>query len=62
MKEYNVYLFDFDGCLVDSLDSMEYIYLNAFEKVGLKAKKEEVIGYMREPLDKTFFDRGHKTI
>lgn len=60
MKDYNVYLFDFDGCLVDSLESMEYIYLSAFEKVGLKAKKEEVIGYMREPLDKTFLDRGGK--
>ena len=60
MKDYDIYLFDFDGTIVDSFDSMVYIFLNALERCGLKGEKDEVLQYSRQPISKTFFDKGGK--
>ena len=60
MKDYSVYLFDFDGTIVDSFESMVYIFLTALEKFGLKADESEVLQFSRQPISKTFFDKGGK--
>lgn len=60
MKDYDIYLFDFDGTIVDSFDSMVYIFVNALERCGLKGEKDEVLQYSRQPISKTFFDKGGK--
>ena len=60
MKDYSVYLFDFDGTIVDSFESMVYIFLNALDKFGLKADESEVLQFSRQPISKTFFDKGGK--
>lgn len=60
MKNYDVYLFDFDGTVVDSFESMVYIFLNALERCGLKGEVDEVLQYSRQPISKTFRDKGGK--
>ena len=60
MKNYSVYLFDFDGTVVDSFESMVYIFLNALERHGLKGEVDEVLQYSRQPISKTFFEKGGK--
>ncbi len=60
MKDYKCYLFDFDGTIVDSFESMVYIFLNALERFGLKGEVDEVLQYSRQPISKTFFDKGGK--
>ena len=60
MKDYSVYLFDFDGTIVDSFESMVYIFLNALDRFGLKADESEVLQFSRQPISKTFFDKGGK--
>lgn len=60
MKDYKCYLFDFDGTIVDSFESMVYIFLSALEKFGLKGEINEVLQYSRQPISKTFFDKGGK--
>ena len=60
MKDYKCYLFDFDGTIVDSFESMVYIFLNALERFGLKGEADEVLQYSRQPIYKTFFDKGGK--
>ena len=60
MKDYKCYLFDFDGTIVDSFESMVYIFLSALEKFGLKGEVNEVLQYSRQPISKTFFDKGGK--
>ena len=58
MKNYDIYLFDFDGTIVDSYESMVYIFMNALERCGLKGDINEVLQYSRQPISKTFLDKG----
>lgn len=57
-KDYKVYLFDFDGCLVDTMKAMEFIFLESLKQCGLSAKKEEVVQFVRQPLPVTFKQKG----
>ena len=50
MKKYTYYLFDFDGTLVDSICSSEYVFMEAYRLIGIEIKKEDVLGYTREPI------------
>lgn len=58
MKEYSVYLFDFDGTLVNTLDSLAYVFIKSFEYFGIKAEPEECLQFIRQPLDKTWYEKG----
>ncbi len=50
MKEYDVYLFDFDGTLVDSYPSLVGVYQEGFASVGEKVTAEDAAIFMHEAL------------
>lgn len=54
MKKYNYYLFDFDGTLCNSIAANEYIFVEAYKFVGTTIKKEDVLGYTREPIPNVY--------
>lgn len=67
MKQYEYYIFDFDGTLVDSFNSLYRIFATAYKAVGVEINKEDVIllsrislveGYkhFNAPLDKKNMD------
>ena len=50
MKTFNTYLFDFDGTLVDSHDSLVKVFEGAYASVGVTVPNGYVIRLMRIPL------------
>ena len=54
MKRYDLYLFDFDGTLVDSLDSLIDVFVLSFRKIGVEINPNNVPRYMRIPLEETY--------
>lgn len=54
MKKYKVYLFDFDETLFDTLESSEYVFKEAFRRIGVSVKEEDVLSYTRIPLQITY--------
>ena len=50
MKEFDTYLFDFDGTLVDSHDSLVIVFEGAYSKVNVKVPEGYVLRLMRIPL------------
>lgn len=50
MKEYQTYLFDFDGTLVDSHDSLALVFKGAYGAVGVEVPDDFIITLMRVPL------------
>lgn len=54
MKSYDLYLFDFDGTLVDSLKSLEDVFVLAFRAIDIEIDPNNVPRYMRIPLEETY--------
>ena len=50
MQRYSTYLFDFDGTLVDSHDSLVKVFVDSYEAVGVKVPDGYVLRLMRIPL------------
>ena len=50
MEKYNVYLFDFDGTLFDTLPSSKYVFKMAYEGIGFSFNEDDVLGFTREPI------------
>ena len=50
MEEFDTYLFDFDGTLVDSHDSLVLVFKGAYSKVGIDVDEKWVLRLMRIPL------------
>ena len=50
MKRYSLYLFDFDGTLMDSFDSLGYIFKESFLALNIHIKDEDVPYLSRVPL------------
>lgn len=50
MKQYSTYLFDFDGTLVDSHDSLVKVFEDSYGYIGVKVPKGYVLRLMRIPL------------
>lgn len=50
MKKYDVYLFDFDGTLVDSHESLRLVFEEAYAKVNTKVPEGYTLRLMRVPL------------
>ncbi len=54
MKQYDLYLFDFDGTLVDSLKSLVDVFVLSFRAIGIEIDEKNVQRYMRIPLEETY--------
>lgn len=54
MKKFDVYLFDFDGTLFDSLPSSKYVFKEAYKTVGVDINESDVITYTRIPIPESF--------
>lgn len=54
MKQYKLYIFDFDNTLFDTSAGMEICYINALKKIGISYKKELLNEFIRESLQDTY--------
>ena len=50
MQRYSTYLFDFDGTLVDSHDSLVKVFEDSYDAIGVKVPNGYVLRLMRIPL------------
>lgn len=50
IKEFDVFLFDFDGTLFDTYESSIYVFEEAYRRIGVSINKEDILGYTREPI------------
>ena len=50
MQKFQLYLFDFDGTLFDTLETSKYVFRKAYEFLGIKLDEEEVLQFTREPI------------
>ena len=53
-NKYDVFLFDFDGTLFDTLESSIYVFEEAYKNMGIKVNHDEVLGYTREPIPNSY--------
>jgi len=53
MQKYKLYLFDFDGTLVDSHHSLEDVFYGAYKAIGVTIDKTNTPRYARQPLEVT---------
>ena len=58
MQKFQLYLFDFDGTLFDTLPSSKYVFKMAYESIGIKCNEEEVLGFTREPIPTSYARLG----
>ena len=56
MKEYKYYIFDFDGTLVDSMDTYVGVMLSILDKNGIKYKNDIVTLRWRNNMRETGID------
>lgn len=54
MEEFDVYLFDFDGTLVDSHDSLKEIFKRAYKAVGVDVDDNFILHLMRVQLQQGY--------
>ena len=54
MKKYELYLFDFDGTLVDSLDSLIDVFVLSFKAIDVDIDESNVLRYTRIPIEETY--------
>lgn len=50
IKEFDVFLFDFDGTLFDTYESSIYVFEEAYRRIGVSINREDILGYTREPI------------
>ena len=58
MQKFQLYLFDFDGTLFDTLPSSKYVFRKAYESIGMTLNEEEVLGFTREPIPDSYKRKG----
>lgn len=58
MQKFQLYLFDFDGTLFDTLPSSKYVFKKAYEGLGMTLDEEEVLGFTREPIPDSYQKKG----
>lgn len=54
MKNYDLYLFDFDGTLVNSIKSLIDIFVLSFKAIDVEVEVKNVLRYTRQPLEDTY--------
>ena len=50
MQQFQLYLFDFDGTLFDTLETSKYVFRKAYEFLGIPLNEDEVLQFTREPI------------
>ena len=58
MQKFQLYLFDFDGTLFDTLPSSKYVFRKAYEGIGFKVSEDDVLGFTREPIPDSYARLG----
>ena len=58
MKQFQLYLFDFDGTLFNTLPSSQYVFLKSYENIGITIDVNDVIGWTREPIPDSYQRMG----
>ena len=58
MQKFQLYLFDFDGTLFDTLPSSKYVFRKAYENVGFQFSEDDVLGFTREPIPDSYARLG----
>ena len=54
MHKYQLYLFDFDGTLFDTLPSSKYVFKKAYEGIGMTINEDDVLAFTREPIPNSY--------
>lgn len=60
MKKYSLYLFDFDGTLLNTMNALYYVFAEAFKALNIEIKPEDVPELARVRLTKSFPKFGGK--
>lgn len=58
MQKFDVYLFDFDGTLFDTLPSSKYVFAKSYEAIGFPVEEKDILGFTREPLPVSYKRMG----
>ena len=55
MKNYDIYLFDFDGTTFDTKESLVPVFKSAFAAIGMDCTPEQAHHYMHQNVLQTLF-------
>lgn len=58
MQKFNLYLFDFDGTLFDTLASSKYVFKKSYAAMGIDIEEEEVVAFTRIPIPEGYAKVG----
>ena len=58
MQDFQLYLFDFDGTLFDTLETSKYVFRKAYEFLGIPLNEDEVLQFTREPIPVSYKRMG----
>ena len=50
MKKYDLYLFDFDGTILNTMDALDFVFRASYEHVGIKYDSKYTVEFSRIPL------------
>ena len=54
MKKYKIYLFDFDGTLLNTFPALDYVFRYSFEQIGVPYDSNDLLEFSRQPLDRSY--------
>ena len=54
MKRYKLYLFDFDGTLLNTMSALEYVFSVSYEHIGMKFDPKDTVEFARIPLSESY--------
>lgn len=54
MKRYKLYLFDFDGTLLNTMSALEYVFSVSYEHIGMKFNPKDTVEFARIPLSESY--------
>ena len=58
MQKFQLYLFDFDGTLFDTLPSSKYVFLMAYKNIGISINEDDILSWTREPIPNSYARMG----
>ncbi len=58
MQKFQLYLFDFDGTLFDTLPSSKYVFKMAYKGINMEINLDDVVIWTREPIPDSYARMG----